>query len=889
MIKLADSSELGWRVSNEYERIPIASDSEDEKRMYKAEARANRKMKSEKSRRSSRGRNKPYWGRRQPEATVTSGQTTRAPENRRHGLCFNCSLPGHWAKECPGNKSNNKISTCLFDFTCTGNDNSKVEGSMSINNQVLSENDSQMTILTKQSELSDNCKGKNSSPNMTEDVSNSQCKVSVSTTSPVGRLKQSLHKWEQIEASRYILGVIENGYTLPFKTAPPQVCLRNNKSARENSSFVSQEIATLLSKGVISECEEQPHVVNPLTVAFNKASKPRLVLDCRHINPHLHKFRFKYEDIKIAEAMFERGSYLFTYDLRGAYHHIPIHINSRAYLGFAWQDGEVTRYYVFNVLAFGIATAGHIFSKTVREMVKYWRSLGHRVVMFLDDGIGGNTSYGLALETSRFVRASLIDFGFLLADDKCNWEPAREAVWLGHVLNMSLYKLFITNDRIKRLEIFIDSLLYQVKQSNSGLIKVRAVASAVGQIISLQSVFGKIVRLRTRELYGCILSKASWNAPVKVTQGAINELKFWRENTNPLNQEGKLINEQTICTIKMYSDASSTGYGGYLEEYNAETVHSNELNDTEVNSSEMVHRSGRIPPEVGYLDSVSYADSEPPEVGYIVVPPEVDYIGQLSCVGKESTLKDSSTGENSNFGSSVVGVWNPAEKLKSSTWREAEAVKRVLNSNVSLLRNKKVKILSDNKNVSSVLQIGSRKSDLQAIALDMHELCKREHIEIYPEWIPRGDNILADTLSRCGDSDDWSMKWWVFSMLEVKWGPHTVDRFASHINSKCIRFNSRWWVPGTEAINGLNERWTGENNWLVPPPRLVPSCIVKIQKEEANCTLIVPEWKSAPFWPLLFGKSCNVSEIVRLPRKNVIDVGLGNNGIFGNSNLALIC
>ena len=51
--------------------------------------------------------------------------------------------------------------------------------------------------------------------------------------SPVGRLKQSLHKWEQIGASRYILNVIENGYTLPLKTEPQKVCLRNNKSARE--------------------------------------------------------------------------------------------------------------------------------------------------------------------------------------------------------------------------------------------------------------------------------------------------------------------------------------------------------------------------------------------------------------------------------------------------------------------------------------------------------------------------------------------------------------------------------------------------------------------------------------------------------------------------------
>ena len=32
--------------------------------------------------------------------------------------------------------------------------------------------------------------------------------------------------------------------------------------------------------------------------------------------------------------------------------------------------------------------------------------------MFLDDGTGGNTRYDLALETSRFVKASLIEIGF---------------------------------------------------------------------------------------------------------------------------------------------------------------------------------------------------------------------------------------------------------------------------------------------------------------------------------------------------------------------------------------------------------------------------------------------------------------------------------------------
>ena len=852
--------------------------------MYKTEARASRKIKSEKSKRGARGRSRPYWGRRQPEATVTSGQT-RVVENKRPGLCFSCNLPGHWAKdkECPGAKSNNKISINMFVVSGI---KSGDRGPISIENPAsIGEKSNSKVMLTSQLSVSKCSEGKTLCMG-SEDVLKLYDINNAKKCSPVGRLKQSLHKWEQIGASSYILNVIENGYTLPLKTEPQKVCLRNNKSARENANFVSEEINNLLQKGVVSECESQPHVVNPLTVAFNKASKPRLVLDCRHINPHLHKFKFKYEDIKTAENMFEKGAFLFTFDLRGAYHHISIQEKSRAYLGFAWHDGKSTRYYVFNVLAFGIATAGHIFSKTVREMVKYWRSLGHRIVMFLDDGIGGSTCYELASEASRFVKESLVDFGFLLADDKCNWEPVKEVVWLGHVLNMSLFRLYITDERISRLESFIDSLLYQIRGSNCGLINVRAIASAVGQIISLQSVLGKVVRLRTRELYGCILTKASWNAPVKVTQGAIDELKFWRENSKSLNQEGKLINEESVCNVRMYSDASSTGYGGYLEECNV-SAHLRELEERSFKSSEMVHISGCMPPEEGYdLNSVNITELEPPEVGSMAVHLEMEGDGKSKYMLPGKSFVASATGESCVFGNSVVGAWNPTEKLKSSTWRETEAVKRVLSSNIDLLRNKKVKILSDNKNVMSVLQIGSRKSELQELALDMHDICKQEHIEMHPEWIPRAGNTKADSLSRCGDSDDWSMKWWVFKMLDKKWGHHTVDRFASHFNNKCVRFNSRWWVPGTEAINALDEKWTGENNWVVPPPRLVPNCISKIENEKADCTLVVPEWKSAPFWPLLFGKTSSFSEMIQLPNRNVIDVGLGNNGLFKNNPLS---
>ena len=47
------------------------------------------------------------------------------------------------------------------------------------------------------------------------------------------------------------------------------------------------------------------------------------------------------------------------------------------------------------------------------------------------------------------------------------------------------------------------------KGNKYDLIKGRMIASAIGQIISLQRVFGKVVWFRTSELCGCILSKAS--------------------------------------------------------------------------------------------------------------------------------------------------------------------------------------------------------------------------------------------------------------------------------------------------------------------------------------------------------------------------------------------
>ncbi|VDI66488.1 Hypothetical predicted protein [Mytilus galloprovincialis] len=103
--------------------------------------------------------------------------------------------------------------------------------------------------------------------------------------------------------------------------------------------------------------------------------------------------RFKYEDTRLARENFHQHDFLYGYDLKSAYHHIEIVELHREYLGFAWEIDGANRYFVFHFLPFGLATAGYIFTKVLREVVKYIRSKGTQMIMFLDDGLGGGKDF----------------------------------------------------------------------------------------------------------------------------------------------------------------------------------------------------------------------------------------------------------------------------------------------------------------------------------------------------------------------------------------------------------------------------------------------------------------------------------------------------------------
>ena len=235
--------------------------------------------------------------------------------------------------------------------------------------------------------------------------------------------------------------------------------------------------------------------------------------------------------------------------------------------------------------------------------------------------------------------------------------------------------------------------------------------------------------------------------------------------------------------------------------------------------------------------------------------------------------------------------WSPAESSKSSTWRKLRTVVLALSAFAPDLQRKRVAWITDNTSVVAIVQNGSKVTELQSLVLSIFNICVRSGILIEMKWIPRNLNYRADHLSRTIDFDHFTINDDVFLMLDCKWGPHTVDRFACSYNAKLSGYNSIFYQPGAEVVDAFTQNWECENNWILPSVSQISRVITHTRACKAVGTLVIPIWKSSYFWVLLYddGKHWNefVHDWVILPKyKHLFIRGNAKNHVFGSKDLS---
>jgi hypothetical protein len=204
------------------------------------------------------------------------------------------------------------------------------------------------------------------------------------------------------------------------------------------------------------------------------------------------------------------------------------------------------------------------------------------------------------------------------------------------------------------------------------------------------------------------------------------------------------------------------------------------------------------------------------------------------------------------LGSAVArGFLTLAERALSSGARELIAIRNsLLSFSPESLRGRRVHLVTDSQNAVAVTDHGSTKPHMQALALEIFWLCRSLDVQLHVTWIPRELNTVADFFSKLPDGNDWQLNPLWFRVLDAKWGPHAVDRFATHLNKLCARFNSLYFCPGCEGVNAFAQDWRNTNNWCNPPFHLLGRVWHLLAAQRAVATLIVPVWPAAVWWPL---------------------------------------
>lgn len=565
----------------------------------------------------------------------------------------------------------------------------------------------------------------------------------------------------------------------------------------------------------------------PLGVAQNAAGKLRLIWDGRHLNAFLKYVHFAMESLHVeGRALFEGCLWGGTIDVTSAFYHVDMDPSAMPYLGFEWEG----QFYHYTVLPFGLAASPRIFTLVMGICVAILRQQGLRFMIYMDDLPFAQTTKSLALSQARQMVRVLGEFGWILSLKKCVGllESVQSFTALGFVIDLAHQRFIVKPETVKRIRDKAKALLAGPAAD------ARKLASLKGLMISTWLATGANAKIRTRSIAAAVDSRlkpgenpcspASWRRrSVLITAAARAELKWW------------LANLEKFCSSQFRpdpaagrfdgrgkNDASDSGWGGFMEAC-------------------LQSQSLQTLPRSAFL------------INLLASAPQGASVGSV-------------TRQASN-GIEVYGSfkYQPSVAASSSTHREMFGLLSFLTEIAHLLVGGTYLIDLDNMGCVLILggvvpvklasvSGGSADQWLQKMAIDILDLALARNFSLVFRWIPRAQNERADLLSHTSELKhyDYSVTRAVFSTLDKRWGPHSVDRFASRNNSLLSSYNSEFFEAESAWTDTFSISWKGTCNWCHPPPRMVGKALSHAARSSAFGTLVVPRWPQAFWWPLLF-------------------------------------
>ena len=198
-----------------------------------------------------------------------------------------------------------------------------------------------------------------------------------------GRLSHFLHNWEVLTTDKWVIETVK-GFQIPFVGHPVQECRPNAPIySTELNLLIQEEVKALLGKGAVQACSPLPQesFYSTLFLVPKKGGQMRPVINLKKLNEWVASQHFKMEGMSTLRELLKANDWMVKIDLKDAYFTVPIHPTHQPFLRFMVNQQP----YQFTCLPFGLSCAPWVFTKVMKPISIFLRSMGVRMIVYIDD------------------------------------------------------------------------------------------------------------------------------------------------------------------------------------------------------------------------------------------------------------------------------------------------------------------------------------------------------------------------------------------------------------------------------------------------------------------------------------------------------------------------
>lgn len=206
------------------------------------------------------------------------------------------------------------------------------------------------------------------------------------------------------------------------------------------------------------------------------------------------------------------------------------------------------------------------------------------------------------------------------------------------------------------------------------------------------------------------------------------------------------------------------------------------------------------------------------------------------------------------------GFWTPGQAAQTSNWREATATLLALRAmGPSIPAGTRLLVYTDNRvNFYNLTNQGTMAPHLNEVVRQVWLEARARGWQVRFDWKAGATMQMADALSRrVMDRSDWMLDPRWFRLACRRWGPLSVDLFATAANAQCPRFVSLLPQPGAWRRDAFSFPWGSLTRllrgrpWINCPWAVLARALRKARRERAEAVWVIPVQPWKPWWPLV--------------------------------------